>query len=154
MKVDYANSLRECYAVIPAEVGEGVKNNGSWIYSKDGTRYVKYSVAKVLQDYCLLNYRDYKSLIKTSREITNRSSNLPLYIKSSTLFMPFKSMVPEKRGHICMGYVNYKYVEEINFKDKEIRFCNNTSIKYIETDKTIKQRVAECVMLDRFIAME
>lgn len=120
-------------------------------YKKGGDELITYSINKVISDYCALNLKSLKIIKDLGKKITGRKILFPLYVKKSDIFIPIKTIKPFNKGDNCTGYVNIRYIKEIDFTNNIIKLINGQYINYLENMETIKKRIADCAILDKTV---
>ena len=148
MNCEYISKLTRGCAFVPCYV----KNIGkvTKIYYIDGgNENLPYSMNKVLNDYFAIYEIDLKEIKSNSQRATGRKNIVPLYIKEKGVFLPVKTIKPCTRGDSCIGYVNTKYIEDINFAISSIKLNNGVELKYLDGDETIKKRMGDCSIISK-----
>jgi hypothetical protein len=148
---EYIGKLQRGCAFIPSYIkGTG---KATKIYSMDGGfEYTGYSVSKVMNDYCALNMRSMQSIKRRCQAATGRKCITPLYIKEDNMFMPVKTLRPFTRGDKCLGYINVRLIENVDFEKNSIKLNSGDSIEYLDTMETIKKRMGDCVIISQAVA--
>lgn len=148
MNYEYIKKLERICAFLPCYLKDEGKAT-KLCYKGGGYEYINYSVKKILTDYCALNLRSVESLKKLSRNITGCKSLFPLYIEEEDTFMPIKTVKPITKGDNCIGYINMRYIEGLDFQNKKVILTNGDSICYLEGKETIKKRIADCTIINK-----
>lgn len=150
MNYEYIEKLEKVCAVLPCYIKDEGKAT-KICYKDGGYEYSSYSVKKILNDYCALNLRCINSLKKLSSDITGRKSLFPLYIKEGSTFIPVKTIKPISKGDNCIGYINERYIKELDFTNKRVILTNGGIIQYLDGKETIKKRIADCTIINKKI---
>lgn len=150
MDYEYVSKLQRSCAFTPCylkDIGKVTK-----IYFKEGGYdYSNYSISKIINDYCSINMRSIQSIKKLCQSITGRKCITPLYIKEGALLIPIKTMKPFTRGDKCIGYINIKFIEKVDFENNNVRLKSGNFIEYLDSAGTIKKRIGDCTIIDKSI---
>lgn len=150
MDSEYIRKLKNGCAFTPCYVED--KGKVTRICYKDGGYdYVEYSIKKVINDYCAINLRCIKSIKKLCKTITGRKTLMPLYVMDDTTLIPIKTMKPVIKGDNCIGYINIKYVCNVDFLNNTFVLSNGCIIHYLENKETIKRRIGDCTIINKKI---
>jgi len=150
MNHEYINKLQKGCAFVPCYLtGTGKVTK---IYFKEGGyEYIKYSVNKIINDYCSINMRSIHSIKRICQSITGKKCITPLYIKEGVILIPIKTIKPFARGDKCIGYINIKFIEEVDFENNKVKLNNGSYINYLDSTETIKKRIGDCTIIDKSI---
>lgn len=148
MKYDYIRYLKESCAFIPFYKED--QGKGTAIYLKSGKKiYTKYSINKVLDDYCAINFRDIGQLRRISCKLLNKKILSPIYISNEIVMLPVKTIKPLITGDKCFGYINLSFIKDFIIEDKKIKLKSGVEINYLDKSTTIKNRLADGALLSR-----
>lgn len=118
-------------------------------YKDGGYDYVDYSIKKVLNDYFAINLRCINSIKKLCKTITGRKTLMPLYIMDGATLIPVKTIKPAIKGDKCIGYINMKYVCNVDFTNSTFVLKSGYAIHFLDNKETIKKRIADCTIIDK-----
>lgn len=150
MDCNYIKYLSNCCAFAPYY--EKNKGKGTKIYFKNGgTIYIKYSISKVLGDYCAINRRSVAQLRGISEKLLLKKTLNPIYVDNSAMLIPVKTIKPMIVGDKCFGYINTRYIKDLNIKNKSIELQSGEIISYLERSVTLKTRIADGTILNQKI---
>ena len=142
MKSEYVLLLQKSCAFTPCYLkGTGKSTK---VYMKGGGyEYISCSVSKLLNDYFAMHLKSLKNTKRLCGKITGRKSLMPLYIKEEIMFIPIKTVRPYSKGDNCVGYINAKYIDEINFSESIILLECGGTIQYLDRGETVKMRLGD-----------
>lgn len=148
MKSDYIVMLQKSCAFTPCYLkGTG---KATKVYLKDGGHeYISHSINKLLNDYFAINMRSLETTRILCGKIIGRKSLMPLYIMEEIMLLPIKTTKPFTKGDKCVGYINSKYIDEIDFNESIITLESGGTIKYLDNGGTLKKRLGDIEVLKR-----
>lgn len=142
MKSDYVSMLQKSCAFAPCYLKGSGKSTK--VYMKDGgCEYITHSVNKLLNDYFAINMRSLKNTKKLCGKILGKKSLTPLYIMEEIMFIPIKTTKPFAKGDNCVGYINARYIDEINFSGSIIKLESGGTIQYLDRGETLRKRLGD-----------
>ncbi|ADL49904.1 hypothetical protein [Clostridium cellulovorans] len=153
MRCEYIDKLINACAFVPDykdNIGKVTK-----IYLKTGGCFVtRYSMRKVIDDFCTINLTDINKLRKLSAELIGGKNLKPIYVRKGVVMIPIKTTKPLVDGDKCFAYVNLHCIDDLYMDESIIRLNNGEEICYVESANAVKLRLAEGTILQNKVTLK